>query len=177
MDRSVQLEERQILDIEIRPSTGEDSVYLAQHLREADKAEVMASCGSGPLEAVESSRLASKSCFTVLFKGNPALIFGVLDMPDDPKIGCIWMLGTDAVDKFRKRFVRHSSAYLKDVCAGYDLVTNFVDERHVESIRWLKYIGAQFIHRHPQYGVEQRPFLEFILICADLSKQSTLLLK
>ena len=79
MDRSVQLEERQILDIEIRPSTGEDSVYLAQHLREADKAEVMASCGSGPLEAVESSRLASKSCFPVLFKGHPALIIGVLD--------------------------------------------------------------------------------------------------
>jgi hypothetical protein len=29
-------------------------------------------------------------------------------------------------------------------------------------IRWLKWMGCTFIKRHSTYGVEQRPFLEFV---------------
>ena len=140
---------------------------MAPNLRQADKDEVKAAYGWGPLEALELSRQASKACFVVLYKDAPALIFGVCDRPQHPGQGCIWMLGTDAVDKFRKRFVRYSREYLADLCAGYDSVMNYVDERHAESIRWLRSLGADFTHRHPSFGIEKRPFLEFKLICAE----------
>jgi hypothetical protein len=166
VDCPVQFQEREIRDIEIRPAQDLDSIYLARNLRKADRQEVYSAYGWGPLEAVECSRQASRACFVVLYKGDPALIFGVSDILSDPGHGCIWMLGTDAVDKFRKRFVRYSREYLKELCVGYDSVYNYVDERHTESIRWLRSIGANFTHRHPEFGIEKRPFLEFI-ICAE----------
>jgi hypothetical protein len=168
VDRSIQLEERTIRGVVVRPATDDDSPYLAVHLREQDKAEVMASAGMEPLWAIENSRLHSRATFVVEYEGNPALIFGVSDLEGSPGEGCIWMLGTDDIQKFSRKFLRYSRKYLKELCAPYDLVTNYVDERNTVSIRWLQSLGAVFIHRHESFGVDQLPFLEFILICADL---------
>jgi len=167
VDSQVQLKERQIRDIEIRPARAEDSLELALNLRAADCIEVKAAYGWGPLEAVEHSRQQSKAAFTVLYKQVPALMFGIADMPSEPGTGGIWLLGTDEVRHFRKHFVRHSQDYLSELCNGYQIVTNCVDERHRESIRWLRSIGAIFIHRHTHFGVARKPFLEFILKCVE----------
>jgi len=162
MDCPVQLQEREIRNIVIRPVEDADSVYLAQHLRMADVEELYAAYGLGPLEALEFSIASSKGTFVAEHRGRPALIFGVQDLPEEGQ-GCIWMLGTDAINEFKLSFLRHSGEILHDLCAGFDLVMNYVDARNTASIRWLKAIGATFIVRHEQFGFSNKPFLEFVL--------------
>jgi hypothetical protein len=53
---------------------------------------------------------------------------------------------------------------------SYTLIGNVIDERNRVHLRWLKWMGFTFVQRIPEYGVQHRPFLEFIKICATQSQ-------
>ena len=100
--------------------------------------------------------------FTIIDGSTPAGIFGVA--PIEPGVGAIWLLGTDALVRGKWRFLRQSKKWMNHVSDGYDLLFNYVDERNYLHIRWIAWLGFSFIYRHEKYGVEQRPFLEFVRI-------------
>ncbi|WP_217363646.1 hypothetical protein, partial [Marinobacterium sp. xm-v-242] len=63
-----------------------------------------------------------------------------------------------------RQFLRESREQIKRLCEGYRLVFNFTDARNHVHHRWIKWSGFSIIKKHENFGVEQRPFLEFTRI-------------
>jgi hypothetical protein len=150
----------------VRPSAARDAIDMAPRLRVEDMAEIAAASGRPPVEALGEGFACSRPCFTVEYNGRPAAMFGVVPSPDTefPRLGVVWLLGTDAVRVFGRPFLRHSREWLVRACEGYDVVGNFVDERNTAHVRWLKWLGFTFLKRHEHFGRLGLPFMEFVKI-------------
>jgi len=153
----------QDVNLSVRPSVWGDCVVLSQNLREADHNEVQAALGTSDLEALLSAWSQSERPFTIVDGKTPAGIFGVV--PIQPNVGCVWLVGTDAIAQGRWTFLRQSRRWLTEVSKDYGLLFNYVDERNTLHIKWIEWLGFTVIARHQHYGHEQRPFLEFVRIC------------
>jgi len=87
-------------------------------------------------------------------------MFGVVP---EGKFGTVWLLGTDEIFTHASRdFLRLSKEWLSEVSAPFESVGNLVDARNTVHIRWLEWLGFEFIGVQSEFGVEKRPFLEFI---------------
>jgi hypothetical protein len=145
-----------------------DVEYLALRLRVSDIQEVKASHGVGPHTALRESFLHSDQSYVFLNdRGRPCAIYGTAPVPSHPKVASAWLLGSDEIAGAAnyRTFLRQTRGVLNRLHAGrYLVLFNYVDERNAASIEWLYWAGCQFIQRHEAYGVERRPFLEFIHI-------------
>lgn len=55
-----------------------------------------------------------------------------------------WLLGTDAATESPRQFMRMSRDFKAQLLVRYPVMRNFVDDRNVVSIRWLRWLGASF---------------------------------
>jgi hypothetical protein len=79
--------------------------------------------------------------------------------------GDVWLLGTDALATrpLAGQFLRQSRFWLTALHEGCaPILHNVIDARNTLHIRWLQWLGFTFIKRHEVFGVEGRPFLEFM---------------
>ncbi|OQW34870.1 MAG: hypothetical protein A4E20_01450 [Nitrospira sp. SG-bin2] len=123
----------------------------------------MAISGLTPEERLPEVRLYPGILCTILDNADlPAGMFGVV--PTDDLAGAVWLLGSEALvrDPLRRQFIREGRSWLDRLHAFRPLLHNVVDERNTLHVHWLKKLGFVFIKRHPAYGYEQRPFLEFV---------------
>lgn len=89
-------------------------------------------------------------------------MWGVTPQADD--VGMAWLLGTEGLVKdraTRMQFLREVKAQVAQVMRTYRVLWNCVDARNTVHIRWIRWMGFTFIAKHPNYGAEGRPFLEF----------------
>jgi hypothetical protein len=152
-------------DLVVRPSIAADVTDMATRLRTEDQAEIVAASGQPPVVALGEGFAKSTPCYTVMYNGRPAAMFGIV--PSDctfPRLGNIWLLGTDDINVFSREFLRQSKSWLKTICEGYDLVGNLVDERNDKHVKWLKWLEFKFIRRYDEFGALGLPFLEFAKI-------------
>ena len=141
-----------------RISKYEDIDLLANKLRFADKREVLDGSGQTPNQALTTGYVQSELCFTITDKEEkPVGMFGV------SKEGSIWLLATDDIMKIKVSFLRESRKVISFLCSKYRILWNYVDCRNELHIRWLKWCGFKFL-RKINYGVNQKPFYEFIKI-------------
>ena len=148
----------------MRISTHEDINYLAPRLREADKQECLATTGQMPIDVLHTALLLGDLTLTLTTpEGKRVGLCGVTPSPYT-NAGVIWMCATDELLKHQMAFLRRSKAALDYLSSGYDVLHNCVDARNEVHIKWLKWMGFTFINKHETYGVEQRPFYEFIRI-------------
>ena len=151
------------VDLYVRIAELEDCYWVAENMREADRNEVAALSGQEPLDALIAGFHYSDVPFTVVSDGEPAAIFGA--GPVEPDVGAIWLLGTDGILKNTTRFLRESHFWLDQCARPYGMLFNYVDARNKVHIRWIKWLGFTLINLHEEFGVEQRPFYEFVRIC------------
>lgn len=148
--RAVEIRERQPGDIE----------HIAQHMREADVAEVHAGDHT-PLEALRLSveRSAMTWCATV--NGVPAALFGVAPVGSalDPR-GAPWLLGTDAVPASRRALASLTPRYIAQMLDAFPHLINCVHSRNTVAVAWLKHVGFTLgtTFDHPVTG---EPFTVF----------------
>lgn len=150
----------------IRYSIPEDVDWVGPRLREADKAEVLATSGRDPVECLRESMLISAPALTlVATSGHPMAMCGVAPT-EDPMVGSCWLLGTDELvhPLHRKRFILEAPQWFDALNVRYPLLFNYVDARNTAHIRWLKFAGAVFLRRVEEYGVERLPFYEFVRV-------------
>jgi len=144
-----------------RPS---DVPFMADRLRPEDTSEVYAAGGLSPLEALDAGLRHTPSCLSAVNeRDEPVAMAGVVPSPD-PMVGYIWMLATTEIEKHPISFLRLGIKEATIWQSQYPILTNCVDERNELHIKWLRWMGFTFIRRHPEYGHEQRPFLEFVRI-------------
>lgn len=145
-----------------RPANILDAEHMAPRLRPADVDEVWAASGSSPMVALTRGLYYSVSPIVGVDAQDLPVCMGGVVPSGDPLVGLIWMLGTTDIESHRLSFLRRSRPWVEQWNGEFPLLTNVVDERNQLHIRWLRWLGFTFIARHPRYGFERRPFLEFV---------------
>lgn len=151
----------------VRNSTHADIGQISNTMRIADVAEIKAFSGSTPEEALRSGMYHQNNggrCITIcLPNGLPVGMYGVVPS-GEPKVGIVWMLASDNIQPLYRQFLRESAKGIQDLCKEYSLIFNYTDARNEVHHRWIKWAGFTVIKRHEEFGVEKRPFLEFVRI-------------
>lgn len=146
-------------DVEIREARLDDLSPIEMGLRPEDKDEVFASYGMSAHLALPYSFLVSSVCLTILYKGDPVGLLGISPSGREGR-ACIWMVGTDRINTFKKTFVKLSRRVVDLMLAAHPILCNYVDARYGKAIKWLEHLGAEFEEPEP-YGVLGMPFRYF----------------
>lgn len=133
---------------------------IAPRMREADIKEVHAASGRSPASALLYSIGRSDFAYTVEFDGRPETMFGCGTVDILSGIGAPWLLGTDAVEKHYREFLRGSKFGIAQMIKEYAVLRNMVDDRNDVSKRWLQWLGFSLSEPMPM-GYERRPFRIF----------------
>jgi hypothetical protein len=133
---------------------GFDGTALYENMRVEDMLECIG-LGTHPRTACEQSYQLSDKCYSIKTHDYRLIAsFGVCPT-EDPKVGCVWLLGTNLMTTIKKTFVKHSFEYLDKMMGDYDCLTNYVSMNNKLSVRWLTWLGAEFGESH---GVDYRRF-------------------
>ena len=147
-----------------RESVLPDVAYVARHLREADRQEIMAGSGEEPLSVLLRGFLESQPCYTIVSnEGVPIGLFGVVPSYD-PMVGGCWAVMTDEIRTIRIEFLRKCGDVIEQLNEKWPILFNYVDARNELHIKWLRAMGFTFIKVHQEHGVEKRPFIEFVRV-------------
>jgi len=148
--------------IEIRDVEPGDIDMLVANMREHDIQEVNAATRMGIENAVKTSVNLSTYSKTGLVNDELVCIWGVCPISLLSSSGSPWMLGTDLIKQKQRIFLRRSKPWLDDIRKDYRYLENFVDERNVMSIKWLKWLGFEMDEAEP-YGIHGEPFHKFTM--------------
>lgn len=141
-----------------RRATPADAVDLAPRLRRSDVEEIWAASASGPNDALLRAVEAGGWAGTV--DGQVEAIFGVAPLTLLGGVGCIYLLGSDAIERHAVPFLRLSRRYVGAMREDYAVLTNWVDARNETSIRWLRWLGFAIMSPAP-FGPFGLPFHRF----------------
>lgn len=125
---------------EVIPATREHIAYVAERMRQSDIDE-LAACGGTPHAALSLGLIASEECYAGLIYGETVCVFGV--RLENWRWATPWLLGTDAIDKHRRIFMRESRSWFAEFAVKYGNLRNLVDARNTKSIAWLKWLGFE----------------------------------
>lgn len=141
-----------------------DINYVSKNIRKVDEQEIAANTGRDPYSTLRSGYENSYECHAILYPYDTQEVMGIFGVAPshEEKLGVIWMLGTDRISEVPMHFLRHSRSVIDELHRRYPLLANVMDERNKVHQKWLQWLGFTFIQRHPEYGVEKRPFLEFV---------------
>lgn len=124
-------------DVVVVPSTPLDAIELASRLRVEDAAEIKA---AGSARTAEESLLfgyENSECYTVLYKGRVAMMFGV------GRSGpYVWMLASDDIHLFSKTFIKHCRKYLRALVRNHGSLFGAVWVTNDVHVKWLGWLGA-----------------------------------
>lgn len=150
----------------VRPSLPGDPEKVAPILRAEDKAEIDAAVGMGYVEVLTFSMSRSPIALTIVDADEePFAMLGATQNPQVSGYGHPWLLSSDYLFQAKTPFIRQSRMWCALIEQPFHIVSNVVDERNTKHVRWLKWLKYSFIQRHPEYGVQKIPFLEFTRIC------------
>lgn len=149
-------------EIEIIPAAMDHVAPIAARMRPADVAEVLASSGKSPHGGLMFSLTGSAQAWTAIIDGQPEVMFGVADLNVLTGLGAPWLLGTDAVERNYRQFLRRSLRWREQLSERYDVLRNFVDDRNEVSKRWLAWMGFTLFDPIP-VGVNGEMFRMFEL--------------
>ena len=145
----------------IVPADSRHIATIAGNMREADRAEVWASSGLNPLEALTVSLQWSKLAWTALDGDTPFIMWGVTPFLNVPNTGSPWLLGTSLIERYPTFFLRNSRPYVAQMLEAYPQHINYVDVRNRLSVRWLQWCGYKLVDFLPEYGHARLPFYQF----------------
>ena len=148
-----------------RAAIKKDVAELSAKMRKADAEEVMASSGLTPFEALTKGFEMSKG-LSIIHKDELIGMFGVAKIGED--IGSPWMLGSDKIPQIKKDLLTQALEWVIKTNKEYPLLVNYVDVRNKVAIRWLKFLGFNFVRKIPHHGVGRVPFYEFVRIDANV---------
>jgi hypothetical protein len=127
----------------LRPVRDDDLRHVATNMRSADRRECYASAGMHPELALLFALSVSEETHTLVNPAGTAVGICGIAAGHTPVDKQVWMLATDDLLRHRRLFHRESKLWFNQLTTKYTL-WNFVDERNVVHIRWLKSLGCVF---------------------------------
>lgn len=151
----------------IRPATIQDCFCIAAGMRDADCQEIAAVSARDPLDVLLEGLETSDLCLTLIspISGLPFAMLGVTEITQHGiPTGAIWMLASNEIEKCSIAFLRRCHEPLNTLQKRWPVLWNCADARNTLHLKWLKWLGFNFVMSHPFYGIEQREFIEFVRI-------------
>lgn len=137
--------------VKVRAVEPSDLVYLAEHLREQDVAELRAAGHDDIHAALVKSVDVSLETFVAVAEGVPVAIFGCGEHGSLlTRDGVPWLLGTQEIVKHRRVLQRWARGYITELLERYPRLCNAVHAENLISVRWLKALGFRL---HPPVAV------------------------
>ena len=130
---------------------------MAPKMRESDAAEVWASGGHTPHDALIASVQWSAQAYAAQFNGDLGAIFGVGPASFLSNVGIPWLLGTPVLHQYPSAFHKASRGFLAAWLDEYASLEQMVDSRNEKSLRWLSRLGFT-VEAPTLWGYEGRPF-------------------
>ena len=93
--------------------------------------------------------------------GNEVIALGGL-VSCTTQVSIPWALTSEKIALYPKQFCSITKNLIKEFHQSHPILANFCDARNTTTIRWLKYCGFQFVAEMPEFGVEKKPFIQFI---------------
>lgn len=145
----------------VREATLSDIDEILPNLRKEDIAELKAASGQtpGPL-LTEALNTSQGLCWVITVDESVVAMCGLTESPFKG-VGIPWAVATPEIEKHSIGMLRASKALLRIFHSHYPKLVNFVDARNKTHIRWLQWLGFEFIRLHEEYGVARIPFWEF----------------
>lgn len=125
-----------------RSATEEDARELAPLLRVEDRLEVLA-LGLDPFEGLLRSLAGAQEAWTYRSEGQLVCMAGVTPLSLIGRTGVPWLLGSDLVVRHRRSFMVETRRVVARWLTRFDALTNIVDARYEEAIRWLGWLGFE----------------------------------
>lgn len=132
-------------EVRIRKSDRSDIDILKDNLREQDKKELELM----GVDSIENSLLfgyesPESVCFTVEFKDKVVAMFGCVPIEGDKKVATLWMLSSDEVRKFPKRFLKLAKEYVDGFKKEYETLFNLIHPSNTMSMKLVEILKAEF---------------------------------
>lgn len=142
---------------------GEEHNFIKEFLldlREADRRELAAVCdGMFGKEIAESIKNSAEAYKVIGGAGVPLAVFGIV-LVEGRAGRMIWCLGTNALEPYKWPFIRESRSIVMDWKQKHRRLYNCVGAFNEKSIRWLKWLGAEFSEPFP-VGEKNEKFVYF----------------
>ena len=146
--------------VEFREATEEDALFIADRLRQADRAEVLAT-GATCRSAVEGSRRLSDYVWTGLIDGGPAMLFGC-GISLVSTAAEVWALGTDECTRAPREMLIYGRRKIREMLDIYPEMQNYCDARYHAAHRWLKKLGFT-VHPAEPHGPKGELFCKITI--------------
>jgi len=78
-----------------------------------------------------------------------------------PRVGTVWLLASDDFERFGGQLRREGPYWVDVLMIGHDVLANFVAADHRVAIRWLSWLGFEFLVLHRGVGAGGEDFWEF----------------
>ena len=146
----------------LRKSNLEDLNYVCKNMRKIDRLEALYQTGQEAEDALQLSYMCSNVNMAIADDNDhPIGLCGVVQG------GVIWMVATDKLfenKKYRIQLIRKGRKWVEGLLKKYKVLYNFVYAENDSAIKWLKSLGFTFIKYHEEYGIQGKPFYEFLRI-------------
>ncbi|HGW4611439.1 TPA: hypothetical protein ACNIE9_002769 [Enterobacter chengduensis] len=149
-----------MIKAQIVPATADHIEAMLPHVRQADVEEFLATNGWSPRRVLETGLRTSTFCCAGLVNGEVVTIFGVAPASMIGGSGIPWLVGTDALEKYQRTFLRRCGKVVNAMLTVYPYLENYVDARNRVARVWLHWLGFTIEEPKP-YGIQRLPFHRF----------------
>ncbi|TCD18172.1 hypothetical protein E0D81_12685 [Lelliottia amnigena] len=149
-----------MLNVQIIPATQAHIEEILPNVRQADIAEFMAINGWDARRVLETGLKTSTFSAAGLINGKVVTIFGVAPKSMVGGAGIPWLVGTDALEKYQRTFLRRCGKVVNAMLTVYPYLENYVDARNRTARVWLHWLGFKIEEPKP-FGVHGLPFHRF----------------
>jgi len=148
----------------VKKATEDDCIELALVMRDADIAECEMVGGVTPLEALLRSCAATPDALCARLDGEVLAIFGCAPT-NVAGVGSPWLLGSDLIAKSSILFLRESQKWVATMSSQYPVLTNVAHCHNTVHLRWLKWLGFEFV---AEYEVNQTTVVQFLKVVSHV---------
>jgi len=149
-----------MINAQIVRATPEHIAEIIPHVRQADIQEFIAVTGHTPEQVLNIGLAVSTAAWAGLINGQVVTVFGVAPASMLGGHGIPWLVGTDALEKYQRTFLRRCRPVVKAMLSIYPQLENYVDKRNHVAKAWLHWLGFTLEEAAP-YGIAGLPFHRF----------------
>lgn len=131
---------------------------IADHLREADRADLEAVGHTDVHQVITDAVAGSREAWIARWNGEPQAVFGVTDYPLDDRHGVPWLLSTGNEPPQSREFLKLARATVACWEPMYLSLCNIVGVLHPTAHALLKALG---FHPVTEHTVNGHPFTEY----------------
>jgi hypothetical protein len=148
--------------ITVAPATDLDALTVGLLMRGSDEQELRALGHDPRVAPVEAVHVSDPDlCWALIDEnGLTIAVCGAARLNDD--VGVAWLLTAEGFGNHPRDIMNLSKALLAKMHERYPVLFNWIDERNVRSLQWLKYIGFFPTVTNPDYSGSGLPFTCYV---------------